>query len=44
MTTTILRHPAVAGRFYPSDPDDLRAEAQAYLHKTMPRSILPCVP
>jgi MEMO1 family protein len=31
MSTTILRHPAVAGRFYPGDPDDLRAEARGYL-------------
>jgi AmmeMemoRadiSam system protein B len=31
MATTILRHPAVAGRFYPGDPDDLRAEARGYL-------------
>jgi MEMO1 family protein len=31
MATTPLRHPAVAGRFYPSDPDDLRAEARGYL-------------
>ncbi len=31
MNTTILRHPAVAGRFYPDDSDDLRAEAQGYL-------------
>ena len=31
MSTTILRRPAVAGRFYPGDPDDLRAEAHAYL-------------
>ena len=31
MTTTILRHPAVAGRFYPGNPDDLRAEARGYL-------------
>ncbi len=31
MATTILRHPAVAGRFYPGDPDDLRAEAVGYL-------------
>jgi len=28
MSTTILRHPAVAGRFYPGDRDDLRAEAR----------------
>jgi AmmeMemoRadiSam system protein B len=31
MSTPILRHPAVAGRFYPGDPDDLRAEALGYL-------------
>ncbi len=31
MGTAILRHPAVAGRFYPGDPDDLRAEAHGYL-------------
>jgi AmmeMemoRadiSam system protein B len=31
MATTILRHPAVAGRFYPGNPDDLRAEALAHL-------------
>ena len=31
MAATILRHPAVAGRFYPGDPDDLRAEASGYL-------------
>ncbi len=31
MTTTILRHPAVAGRFYPGDPEELRAEAREYL-------------
>ncbi len=28
------RHPAVAGRFYPGDPDDLRAQAQSYLTTT----------
>jgi MEMO1 family protein len=31
VTSTILRHPAVAGRFYPGDPDDLRAEVRGYL-------------
>ncbi len=31
MATTILRPPAVAGRFYPDNQDDLRAEALAYL-------------
>ena len=34
MATTIVRHPAVAGRFYPGDPDDLRAEARAYLSQS----------
>jgi len=29
--STLLRHPAVAGRFYPGEPDDLRAEALTYL-------------
>src|SRR5579864_7076443 len=31
MSNTVLRHPAVAGRFYPGDPDDLRSEARDYL-------------
>lgn len=31
MSSNILRPAAVAGRFYPGDPDDLRAEACAYL-------------
>jgi hypothetical protein len=31
MATTLVRPPAVAGRFYPRDPDDLRAEARSYL-------------
>jgi AmmeMemoRadiSam system protein B len=30
MATTV-RHPAVAGRFYPGDPDQLRQEANSYL-------------
>jgi AmmeMemoRadiSam system protein B len=34
MATTILRHPAVAGRFYPGDPDDLRTEARGYLSQS----------
>ena len=34
MSTTILRHPAVAGRFYPGDADDLRAEARGYLSQS----------
>lgn len=36
MASTTLRHPAVAGRFYPRDPQDLRAEALAYLSQTEP--------
>jgi MEMO1 family protein len=28
---SLVRHPAVAGRFYPRYPDDLRAEVQSYL-------------
>lgn len=35
MSTTILRHPAVAGRFYPGDPEDLRTEAQEYLSQSI---------
>ena len=31
MTATILRRPAVAGRFYPSDPNDLRMGVREYL-------------
>ena len=31
MASTVVRHPAVAGRFYPRNPEDLRAEAQGYL-------------
>jgi MEMO1 family protein len=31
MATSTVRHPAVAGRFYPRDPDDLRTEARGYL-------------
>jgi MEMO1 family protein len=29
--TTLVRHPAVAGRFYPGDPESLRQEAGSYL-------------
>jgi len=31
MATSTLRHPAVAGRFYPRDADDLRREVRAFL-------------
>jgi len=34
MSSTLLRRPAVAGRFYPGDPKDLRTEAQAYLSQS----------
>ena len=34
MSTAIVRRPAVAGRFYPGDPDDLRAEAQGFLSQS----------
>lgn len=34
MSSTLVRRPAVAGRFYPSDPDDLRAEIRAYLSQS----------
>lgn len=37
MTATPVRHPAVAGKFYPRDPDDLRKEVQAYLSHTPKR-------
>ncbi|MFZ0863594.1 MAG: AmmeMemoRadiSam system protein B [Candidatus Sulfotelmatobacter sp.] len=48
MATTMLRHPAVAGRFYPGDPHDLRAEARAYLSqassaKQTPLRALGCI-
>ena len=41
MATTILRHPAVAGRFYPGDPDDLRAEARGYLSQSTSTNEIP---
>jgi len=34
VASTLLRHPAVAGRFYPGNPEDLRAEAQSYLRES----------
>ena len=37
MTETPVRHPAVAGKFYPRDPEDLREEVQAYLSQTPKR-------
>lgn len=43
MSTTLLRHPAVAGRFYPGDPDDLRTEAQTYLAQPSTRPTLKAI-
>ena len=34
MTATLVRHPAVAGRFYPRDPETLREEVRTYLSPT----------
>jgi hypothetical protein len=34
LATTILRHAAVAGRFYPGDREELQAEALGYLSQT----------
>lgn len=34
MSTTTVRHPAVAGKFYPRDPEDLRTEARGYLSQS----------
>ena len=34
MSDDFLRQPAVAGRFYPGDPEDLRAEASSYLSQS----------
>jgi MEMO1 family protein len=44
-STSTLRHPAVAGRFYPRDPMELRGEAQAYLSTTQqpPIRALGCI-
>jgi MEMO1 family protein len=48
MQATTLRHPVVAGRFYPHDPDDLRAEALSYLSQETaanqsPRKAIGCI-
>ena len=44
MASTI-RHPAVAGRFYPRDPDDLRADSRVFLclHRRKPFAALGCI-
>jgi AmmeMemoRadiSam system protein B len=33
-----VRHPAVAGRFYPADPERLRVEVETYLNWTGPKT------
>jgi AmmeMemoRadiSam system protein B len=38
MTTPVVRHPAVAGRFYPRDPDALREEVNVYLSQGSSRT------
>jgi MEMO1 family protein len=46
MTATLIRHPAVAGLFYPRDPITLREELNAYLSQTpepKPVSALGCI-
>lgn len=34
MATSTIRHPAVAGRFYPRDPEDLRTELEGFLSQS----------
>ena len=41
MASTILRQPAVAGRFYPNEPDHLRAEVHAYLSQSNSTNQIP---
>jgi MEMO1 family protein len=41
LATTILRHAAVAGRFYPGDPEELQAEALVYLSPTSSANLPP---
>jgi len=41
MTATTIRHTAVAGRFYPSDPETLRREVDSYLSLTPSRKAIP---
>jgi MEMO1 family protein len=40
MTASPVRHPAVAGRFYPRDPEALRQEVSAYLSQTPSRKTI----
>lgn len=43
MSAGIVRRPAVAGRFYPGNADDLRSEAQAYLSGSRTAQIVPAI-
>ncbi len=43
MATVTLRHPAVAGRFYPRNPEDLRAEAQGYLSQADSKPVVEAI-
>jgi hypothetical protein len=44
MGTTTIRHPAVAGQFYPRNPDKLRAEIESYTTaEAKPISALGCI-
>src|SRR5437588_5784260 len=45
MATSTLRNPAVAGRFYPGNSDELRKEARSYLSQTStaPVAALGCI-
>jgi MEMO1 family protein len=38
MTATLVRHPAVAGRFYPRDPETLREDINSYLSQSSSRN------
>ena len=40
MATALVRHPAVAGRFYPSDPEALRQEVDTYLSQLPLRKVI----
>ncbi len=41
MSNVPVRYPAVAGRFYPDDPDDLRAQARSYLSRPVSHNLSP---
>lgn len=41
MATSAIRHPAVAGRFYPGDADDLRAELHGFLSPSDSTNVRP---